>query len=508
MRPLRLAFLWHYHQPEYRFEGVALLPWARLRAVKDYATIFALLERYPRLELTLNVVPSLLAQLRALVEDGVPDRAELLCLKPAEELTEAELEYLRALVPPEPLLERCPAYRELLSQPGEWDAARRRALQMWVNLAWMLPHRARFPIVGEWLERREFHADDIRLLLLLQRMVAREALERLRRLARQPTLELSCSPLYHPILPLLCDTESAAESDPELPRPQPAFRFPADAWLQCTRARERCWEELGVLPSGMWPSEGALSMAALESLAAAGVRWVATDEALLAGAQPPVEGLQRYLPHRIRTRAGELVLLFRDRELSDAIGFVYGTWEAERAVEDFCQRLEQIRQELLRTLGEQALERALVLVALDGENCWDGYPDNGRAFLTALYDRLMSEERFRMVCCREALSTPEMPVLERIGVGSWMQGSLRIWIGSPESNAAWQALAQARARLESARGSIPMRQWVRALEHLLVAEGSDWFWWIGGYFCSPAQPYFRELFRRHVERAEELCTLA
>jgi Alpha-amylase/alpha-mannosidase len=135
MRPLRLAFLWHYHQPEYRFEGVALLPWARLRAVKDYATVFALLERYPRLELTLNVVPSLLAQLRALVEDGVPDRAELLCLKPAEELTEAELEYLRALVPPEPLLERCPAYRELLSQPGEWDAAQRRALQMWVNLA-------------------------------------------------------------------------------------------------------------------------------------------------------------------------------------------------------------------------------------------------------------------------------------------------------------------------------------------------------------------------------------
>ncbi len=508
MLPLRVVFLWHYHQPDYRWEGKALLPWVRFRAAKDYAVLFQLLGELPGFRCVLNLVPSLLLQLVGYARGELTDTAEQLSHR-APEPSEAEQRYWRMVMPPEPLrgrfaplLELCRQLEEGKLSPEQWQDVR-----MWMQLVWMFPHRERFPVVSQWFQQgSHYRADELRLLGQLQRLLAGEALRELRQLLTSGQGELSCSPFYHPILPLVCDTESAQESDPELPRPEPPFRFPADAWLQCVRARQLCWELLGVVPEGMWPSEGALSMEALHQMAAAGVRWTATDEALFFAALPTAPRWYKYLPHRVHTPAGEVVVFFRDRELSDAIGFQYGSWMPERAVEDFCGRLWRIRSELVQSAGEQVLRTAVVLVALDGENCWDGYPDNGVAFLRLLAEQLRTEEWVVTTTCRALVAEGRepFPELPRVRPGSWVEGSLRIWVGTPANNAAWQALAELRAQLEDARSTLHPARWQEALEHLLCAEGSDWFWWRSPERSTPAAPLFERLFRLRLERARAL----
>lgn len=503
MLPLRLVVLWHYHQPEYRWQGQAMLPWVRLRAVKDYALLFRLFARLPQSGWVLNVSPVLLVQLAAYAAGEVEDVVER--FSRSATFSEAEREYWRMVEPPVPLRKRFPVVEELWQglargdgEPQQWWD-----LRMWGQLLWAFPHRKDFPQLEEWFRReRGFRREDLQGLLCLQRLLVQEALEALRELVQSGTVELSCSPFSHPVLPLLCDTDSARESDPGLPLPDPPFRFPEDAWLQCLRARQCCWELLGVMPEGMWPSEGALSLEALQQLAAAGVRWVATDEALLFSTLAEAPAVQKYLPHRLVTPSGTVVVFFRDRQLSDAIGFVYGDWAAERAVEDMVQRLWAIRAELLQVYGEAGLRSAAVTLALDGENCWDGYADNGVAFLRLLSERLAAEPWLQVVTCQEVLrqGVELFPELPRLRTGSWVEGSLRIWVGTPRHNRAWEELGAARAELERARRFLPPSRWREALEHVLIAEGSDWFWWQSPERPTPAAPLFEQLFRLHLEQ--------
>ncbi|MCS7169546.1 MAG: glycoside hydrolase family 57 protein [Candidatus Kapabacteria bacterium] len=508
MLPLRVIFLWHYHQPDYRWEGQALLPWVRLRAVKDYAVLFKLLGELPRLRCVFNIVPSLLVQLSAYAEGVLTDVAEHLSSRSSRIPPEGTDRYWRMLQPPSPLQQRFPELSALWQRlqsgslsPQEWIDT-----LMWTQLVWTFPYRQRFPVVDEWFQRGSgYRCEELQLLLQLQRLLTREAFQALREGLHQEHIELSCSPFYHPILPLLCDTESARESDPGISLPRSSFRFPADAWVQCARARQCCWELVGVVPDGLWPPEGAVSMEALHQMVLAGVRWAATDETLLFASLPTAPRVQKYLPHRIRTSAGELALFFRDRELSDAISFQYGAWESDRAVEDICQRLREIRAELVRSYGESVLRTAAVMIALDGENCWDSYPDNGLDFLRSLADRLHAEEWVTTVTCREVLagSRHTFQRLSVLRTGSWVSASLRIWIGTPGHNAAWEALCQARELVEKSRYRLSSAQWRQALEHLLVAEGSDWFWWRSPEHPTPAAPLFERLFQLHVERARQ-----
>src|SRR2546427_11925546 len=121
--PIRLALVWHMHQPSYRDAetGTFLLPWTRLHATKDYRDMAALLRRYPRVHATFNLTPILLEQLDAIARGGRDPYLEV-ARRPAAELTEAERRFLaerffdvndqRMLQPHEP-------YRELLSRARE-----------------------------------------------------------------------------------------------------------------------------------------------------------------------------------------------------------------------------------------------------------------------------------------------------------------------------------------------------------------------------------------------------
>src|SRR5512133_3908424 len=76
MKPVRLALLWHMHQPPYRDAetGEYLLPWVRLHATRAYNDMAWILERHARVRCTVNFTPILLEQLEDYVAGAAHDR--------------------------------------------------------------------------------------------------------------------------------------------------------------------------------------------------------------------------------------------------------------------------------------------------------------------------------------------------------------------------------------------------------------------------------------------------
>src|SRR5262245_11086289 len=125
----RVAILWHMHQPYYEdlATGEHILPWVRLHALKDYYGMVALLREFPEVKVTFNLVPSLLVQLEAFAEDRARDRYLELSLKPAADLTEADVDFMLTNffhAQRERMIDTAPRYRELLAQRGGGDVDR------------------------------------------------------------------------------------------------------------------------------------------------------------------------------------------------------------------------------------------------------------------------------------------------------------------------------------------------------------------------------------------------
>src|SRR5207247_5742483 len=113
-------------------------------------------------------------------------------------------------------------------------------------------------------------------LMLHQKKALAQVLPTYREFANHGQIEISTTPFYHPILPLLCDSNIACVSHPGVALPR-GFVYPQDAFVQLGRAREYMLRMLGVSPAGLWPSEGSVSDEALALTAKAGFRWTASD---------------------------------------------------------------------------------------------------------------------------------------------------------------------------------------------------------------------------------------
>jgi alpha-amylase/alpha-mannosidase (GH57 family) len=504
---LQLGLLFHFHQPHYVDEasGRALLPWVRLHAVKGYYDVPWVLERRPGMRLTLNLTPVLLFQLERYVSGRTVDLWEQVARIPPGDLTGAERAFVArnffSIQPArvrelprywELFVKRAPFHEEPERAGGVFTDAELGDLQALFNLAWMgFGSRADEPLVRELLERGSgFTQEDREALLDLQRSVATRALEKIRALAESGQVEISTSPLFHPILPLLHDTEVARRVSPDRP-PPPRFAHPEDVGFQLGHAAEVVERALGVRPLGLWPSEGSVSPEILPAVRAAGFRWLATDENILlkslASASQPRAAL--YRPYR----SEGVSVVFRDRVLSDCIGFQYQHWDPRAAADDFAERLGAI--------GRIAAGDALVTVVCDGENPWESYADGGRGFLEGLAERLDGRGGAHARTVGEAVASWTAPdPLERLGSGSWIRGTFEIWSGKPQKNAAWGLLACTRDYV-----TLPARRdglWAddaggRALRSLGAAEGSDWFWWYDDDFFSLHKDLFDWLFRRH-----------
>src|SRR4051812_32430422 len=119
----QVAILWHMHQPYYEdlVTHEHILPWARLHALKDYYGMVKLLDEFPDVRMTFNLVPSLLVQIEAFAAGRAHDEYLELGLKPAAELTAGEIGFIVANffhAQRARMIDLYPRYRELLAKRG------------------------------------------------------------------------------------------------------------------------------------------------------------------------------------------------------------------------------------------------------------------------------------------------------------------------------------------------------------------------------------------------------
>jgi len=534
---LHVALLWHMHQPLYkdlaskRPQGSYRLPWVRLHAIRDYYAMAALVAQHPEVHLTINLVPSLLWQIEDYVERHATDRALDLTLKPSKKLTGAEKAYIlehffeahwhHQIFP-------YPRYNELFQRQIEGAAFSDQDfddLKMWFNLVWFAPELheqdASMPdgstvSIRRFLEQGAgFTVEDIEQMVAQQYTIMRNIVPIHRALQDRGQIEVSTTPFYHPILPLLDDTDHATIDREGSTRPS-RFSYPEDARAQDRLAVEFYRARFGRAPRGMWPAEGAVSSSVVDLFAEAGIAWIATDQGVLqrSGRWGYRVEDPNVLCRSYRTGEGgnSVSVFFRDTDLSNRIGFDYQSYEdAERAAADF---IAEIKARFAHRVDDPP--HCVLSVILDGENAWSAYRESARPFLHALYRRLGDDPEIRTVTFAEFLEgnpvrrVPAHPVSSHEKVydlfcGSWIDelGShpgvdLGTWIGEPEENRAWELLGEARGNL-SKRGATPERD-PASFESLYAAEGSDWFWWYGDDKSAEHDSEFDELFRRHLKQ--------
>ncbi|HYG76475.1 MAG TPA: glycoside hydrolase family 57 protein, partial [Planctomycetota bacterium] len=457
--PIPLAIIWHQHQPYYKdlSSGELVLPWVRLHGIKDYYGMARLLSEFPGVKCTINLVPSMLAQLLDYVEKDASDPFLRRTIIPADTLSREDACFILDhffMAQWDRMIRVYPRYKELLElrRMGRATALRAlddfkvqdlRDLQMWFNLTWFHPVSFEESEVLRELRRKERNFDerDKALMLQEQRNVLARVIPLHKELAARHQVELTTTPFYHPILPLLCDMRSAQVAMPGTPLPNGHVSLADDAEMQIKRAVDYHRQLFGVAPEGMWPSEGSVSPEMIPLVARHGIRWIATDEGILAGStgqrlRTPAGKLERpdllYRAWQCQVQGAKLNMLFRDHHLSDLVGFQYQGWDGAAAANDFLLRIQS------SAIEAPAGGETLVSVILDGENCWEHYPDQGLHFLRGLYSKLeKADHNVQPVCVSEYLKThPPQHKLERLYSGSWINHDFYIWVGHSEDRRA------------------------------------------------------------------------
>ncbi len=524
--PLYLAFIWHMHQPYYRdlATSACSMPWVRLHATKDYLDMVTRLSAFPAIHQTFNVVPSLLDQL----EEYLPpahrsDDFLEASRKGVEALSDQERRFIlqwfflaniERMIKPHPRYHDLLAKRGLYVSEGDWPKIQKRFrpqdyldLQVWFNLAWIDPWLRRQDAELARLEEKGSHFTEAekRYVLEAHLRLMSQVIPAYREAAARGQIELTTSPYYHPIMPLLCDLRAAHAALPHLPLPAEHFRHPEDAAWHLRQGLARHQAAFGAPASGLWPPEGSVSEDLVALAIDAGVPWIATDEEILWRTLKTARSPSLlYQPHTLRRKGKQLAIVFRDRELSDVIGFVYSQWDARTAAGDFLKRLGEIHQQF------RAADRpALVSIILDGENAWESYQDDGHEFLMRLYEALANDGRFRCVTVSEFLRQfplDQAESLPELFSGSWIDANFATWIGHPEKNAAWAHLTRTREALAAAQSRDAPGQ-EPAWKSLGIAEGSDWMWWFGDTHFSAQADDFDRLFRTHLANCYRLAGL-
>ncbi|MFO1320734.1 MAG: glycoside hydrolase family 57 protein [Burkholderiales bacterium] len=532
-RAVDLVLLWHMHQPDFRdcVTGEFRLPWVYLHAVKDYSDMAAHLERHPGVRAVVNFVPVLVDQLEDYADQFATGRLRdpLLSLLARPDLHQVTPEERKLVLDRcfranhEKMIEPFPAYRALRDLFRYTDEQGGCALEYlsgqyladlltWYHLAWTGETvRRHHAIVPQLMTKAQgFSPEDRRALLDVIGEVVRGIVPRWKALSDAGQVEISSTPHYHPIGPLMLDFAAARERQPETPLPAlsryPGGRFRLGAQIRW--AIESHARRFGRVPGGLWPAEGAISTPFLRMLGEAGVAWSASGEGVLANslaAQGARLSKAETLYRGYRVGPDGVVCFFRDEALSDRIGFEYARWHGRDAAAHFVAEIERIGREVPPD------RTPVVSVILDGENAWEYYPYNGFYFLDDLYAILEVHPDIRTRTYAQIVADPsrEFAALDSVVSGSWVYGDLATWIGDPDKNRAWDLLCDAKQRydlvVESGRLTEAERE--AASRQLGVCEGSDWCWWFGDYNPPESVAAIDEVYRASLAQLYALLKL-
>ncbi len=531
MKPVSLAFFWHQHQPYYPDDvaNETLMPWVRLHSTKDYIGMALHIQDVPEFHCTINLVPSLLVQIERYVAGG-SDRHLGVSRIPVDSMSVEETEYLLDnffMANEQSMIRPHQRYCEIHQKRriGRDSAAQARPrfsnqelrdLQVWHNLTWF--HELLFEQDSDLREFREKGRDwteaEKDWLLEKQREIVGQVIPLHRKLMEGGQVELTTTPFYHPILPLLWDKKSAREAMPDCTMPKLMARYPEDAQKHLETAVAYHEKLFGKPPQGLWPSEGSVSQDILGAIADHGFKWLATDEEILSHSLDHIVhrdghgNLYRpellYRPWRVGTDQQPLDIIFRDHGLSDLIGFHYQRNDPHWAAEDLLNKVKEIGQSVAANAPEQT---PFVPIVLDGENCWEYYSDGGIGFLRNLYRQAVADPEISTLTVSEHLAQyPPKDKISRLFAGSWINHDFYIWFGHQEDRDAWDLVHLTRefiVKVEE-RGSASKETLEQAWKELFIAEGSDWYWWYGDDHNGGQDDLFDDLFRRHLRNVYTL----
>lgn len=509
------------HQPYYKnlWTGKYLLPWALLHSTKDYFDMPYMLKEYENIKQNFNIVPSLLLQIADYEKSEVGDIYLDVFKKPAEKLTDSNKSFLLMNffnANWENMVKPIPRYYELLKKRGFYYSKENinnikryfteqdyRDIQVSFFLAWIDPifFDMYEPLRGLKEKGGSFTEEDKDIIEAVHKEILKGIIPLYKKLSQSGKIELSTSPFYHPIIPLLINNRVARVALPHINLPEKPFAYPEDASAQIENALRYFNDIFQFIPHGMWPPEGSVSNDALMLYMKHGINWVATDEAILfnslgvEGRKGPKNDLVHpeylYKPYRFERDSGRIHVIFRDRELSDLISFHYSRMPPKDAASDLLKRILDIGNTL-----KYKMSAPLVNITMDGENAWEHYINDGRDFFGYLYEGIEKEKRIRCVTISEYLKDVDNAgSLNNCFAGSWINHNFSVWIGDVEDNTAWSLLTETRDFLAS---QDPEKKNANAWESIYIAEGSDWNWWYGDEHASENDEIFDLLFRENL----------
>ena len=523
--PLYVTFLWHMHQPYYKNTETNkfILPWVRLHGVKDYYDMVSILKKYPNIKQNFNLVPSLLLQIEEYI-NGTTDIFYDLSIKRPQDLNEDErifILYNFFMANWETMVYPYPRYNNLLVKRGKntdpdeikkihkkFSDADIRDLQVWFNLTWIdRDFYDIFPGLNQILEKGEnFTEEEKKFVLDTHIDILKLIIPEYKSAFNENRIEISTSPFYHPILPLIYNTEIAKECMPKLQLPF-NFSHPEDAEIQIKKSIDYFKDKFNKNIDGIWPSEGSVSQEVIELMSKNGIKWFATDEDILKESLlkegKKIDNSTIYKPYIINTKNGPISCVFRNHYLSDLIGFSYQTWHPEEASDNFITELYNIKKSLDDNFY-------CVNIILDGENAWEYYSNDGKDFLNSLYKKLNDNNDFKVFTISEVLKNINNKTeLKRIFPGSWINKDFYIWIGHEQDQKSWKLLKKVRDDLTKWQEQNPneLIKLQKAWEAIYIAEGSDWNWWYGDDHSSKNDTEFDNLYRTHLMNVYKIIGL-
>ena len=523
-KKLSVAFYWHMHQPVYELDGVFLMPWSRLHAVKDYLDMVSVLKKFPRLKLNIDIVPALLDELIQYSENGYDDIHSSLTTSKIEDLSYSDKEYIlnnffnskyETMVYPYPTYRKLfkKRYAENSISVDDYTNQEFSDLMALFNLSWIdTTHYEKYPEVKDLVEKGHNYSlkDRIRIIEI-HREIIREIIPTYKKFIEEGRIELTTSPYYHPIMPILCDYETATkkiQSKENLPL---NFRLKRDANYQVKSALDRIQEVFGVRPKGMWASELCLTDKVLDVFSEEGIKWTLSDETILSRSinfefirdfkgnlEDPYYLLKTYT---YKGKQNNIDIIFRDSLIPTLINFEYCNIDTSISSNDLFNKIKSIQNKLLVSPDESHL----LTVALDGENCWESYENDGNDFLKSIYSKLEQDETIETVLISDYIDMDKnKKTLNKICPGSWITRDFNFWLGDPVKNLAWQYLNNVRDTLKSIIKDTEDPTVKKALRELYIAEGSDWFWWYGEPNNSGQDNVFDFLFREHLKNVYKI----
>jgi alpha-amylase/alpha-mannosidase (GH57 family) len=511
-KKLYISFLWHMHQPYYKDDSnnKIVMPWVFLHCLKDYYDMPYYLEQHGKIKATFNLVPSLLEQINAYSTQNGEDKLIEAIKKEPHLLSEYEitllLEYLflsnydNMIKPLKRYHELYLRYQEAQKCEGLFTLDEILDLEVLFLLSWCGNYLRQNNAFVKALLMQESNYSQMQKTELLKELFVfiQTIVPYYKKLEAKQQIAISTTPFYHPILPLLLDKQSAKEARNDVVLPNSSANYKEFAQFQVQEAMMYYETFFGKKPTGFWPSEGSVSLETMKLLAQNGIQWACSDEEILYKTISKPKNESLYYPYCLKFGTQAIDIFFRDKYLSDLIGFEYSKKEPKNAAEDFISHLHTIYLN-----GESS---RLVSVILDGENAWEYYPNNAQDFFHELYSLLETQEWCQTILFDEVknFSDLEIKELSHIATGSWINANFDIWIGSHEKNRAWELLDMTKNSYDANKDSFDEATQQKIKKEFMAALGSDWFWWYGDDHFTSLKSKFDKLFRKHLKNIYRL----